>query len=1244
MKGLLPWSTVRLRAASTASESDAVRALSVSSVRRGLGLAALLTAAACSSSEVDKLPPGSGGDDAGFPPIVDTGSPPDDAGSPDAEARPDASIMAGEVQLNTDSVDFGGVVVTSTATRILTVTNPNQSPVFVVVSTPSGRDAARFSRSIDAPVRDGGFELAPGQTVEITVAVSPAAVGPLFATLALDSCMGSCPVALTLTAEGIASGVVCPELVDLGFANPGACRTGVVACENRGNLSERITSVELAPMSDAALALSPPALPLDLAPGATADFEVELCPTARGEVRGSLIVLVFEPSEVEHEIALVGRGGGPDLRCTPERLELGRIALSSPTTASLVCENVGFDDATLVVTPDRSGLVAVASAPATLSPGAVERIELTVTPQGLGALMASVLVTSNDPDTPELTVPITAEVIDVVPCTAALSPSRLDFGQVSVGDTRALSLTLSNGGSTDCLIRELAIGSASSAGFGLRGAPAAGSALAAGQSLSFEVTLTPGQEGMFAGTVELAFSNPMTAPLSVALAATAGRSVLVWEPGSLDFGPTPLGCASPVERTVRLRSVARTAIDVTRVEVLTASSAFSITGLPTLPRRLQPLEAIELTVRYTPSAAAAGDVATLGASFAQQMGAVYTMPLAGRGTSQPDRTDRFDFRSPQADVLFVVDDSCSMAQAQAALGAAAGRFAQTLSDRAVDFRVGVVTTDMQSMMRSGRLVGMPTVLEPTTPMFETELAARMQVGTQGSGSEQGVRAAVTAVTEPLVSGPNAGFLRPGAELAIIILSDEEDVSPQPPLVEEQAATLRQAAGTGRLSVSAIVGPATGQPCQGPYGDAQAAPRYAELVLRAGAGVLTSFCDPMEQSLARIAEGLFGGRVLRLSAEPQPSSIQVRFDGNLVPATNAMGQTVWSYDAARQAVVFADGSAPPNGSQVTVDYRVYCLSATCGDGMLDPLEQCDDGNMSNTDACVDGCRTAICGDGFVQAMVEPCDDGNTIDTDACLTGCFVARCGDGVVQAGVEECDDGNTMDGDACPANCQLRDQLSDWYAASGPTAATYTPLVMPTVLQPMGGQGNGGDDGFATLALPFAFSYFGVPTTTLSISVNGVVGFDAFEVQDSWTNRDFPDARPSNGLVAVWWDDWILDPQIQGGADVSWAVEGTAPSRTLVIQWRNVRPVNQSTRNHRRFHFQLALSETTNAIQLRYGATETNGNVPNVTTVSVGLEDITGTIGDDLLGCSPNCDGRPRPPRMDGFPENSTITLTPIP
>lgn len=38
----------------------------------------------------------------------------------------------------------------------------------------------------------------------------------------------------------------------------------------------------------------------------------------------------------------------------------------------------------------------------------------------------------------------------------------------------------------------------------------------------------------------------------------------------------------------------------------------------------------------------------------------------------------------------------------------------------------------------------------------------------------------------------------------------------------------------------------------------------------------------------------------------------------------------------------------------------------------------------------------------------------IDTDACTNACLDAVCGDGIVQEGVEECDDGNMVDDDAC--------------------------------------------------------------------------------------------------------------------------------------------------------------------------------------------------------------------------------------
>ena len=51
-----------------------------------------------------------------------------------------------------------------------------------------------------------------------------------------------------------------------------------------------------------------------------------------------------------------------------------------------------------------------------------------------------------------------------------------------------------------------------------------------------------------------------------------------------------------------------------------------------------------------------------------------------------------------------------------------------------------------------------------------------------------------------------------------------------------------------------------------------------------------------------------------------------------------------------------------------------------------VEECDDGNMSNTDGCVGMCKAAQCGDGFVQMGVEQCDDGNMVDNDTCTNMC------------------------------------------------------------------------------------------------------------------------------------------------------------------------------------------------------------------------------------------------------------------
>jgi cysteine-rich repeat protein len=97
----------------------------------------------------------------------------------------------------------------------------------------------------------------------------------------------------------------------------------------------------------------------------------------------------------------------------------------------------------------------------------------------------------------------------------------------------------------------------------------------------------------------------------------------------------------------------------------------------------------------------------------------------------------------------------------------------------------------------------------------------------------------------------------------------------------------------------------------------------------------------------------------------------------------------------------------------------CTIAECGDGMVyEGFEECDDGNGSNTDDCVQDCKLASCGDGFLHTGVEICDDGNDDPADGCNSMCLLGACGDGILQDG-EQCDDGNDVTGDECPA-CQL--------------------------------------------------------------------------------------------------------------------------------------------------------------------------------------------------------------------------------
>ena len=68
-----------------------------------------------------------------------------------------------------------------------------------------------------------------------------------------------------------------------------------------------------------------------------------------------------------------------------------------------------------------------------------------------------------------------------------------------------------------------------------------------------------------------------------------------------------------------------------------------------------------------------------------------------------------------------------------------------------------------------------------------------------------------------------------------------------------------------------------------------------------------------------------------------------------------------------------------------------------------MEECDDGNEVNDDACSNNCTVPVCGNGVIE-FGEQCDDGNTIATDSCTDTCQDAICGDRITRTDLAEGD------------------------------------------------------------------------------------------------------------------------------------------------------------------------------------------------------------------------------------------------
>jgi hypothetical protein len=315
---------------------------------------------------------------------------------------------------------------------------------------------------------------------------------------------------------------------------------------------------------------------------------------------------------------------------------------------------------------------------------------------------------------------------------------------------------------------------------------------------------------------------------------------------------------------------------------------------------------------------------------------------------------------PEVDVVFVVDDSNSMGALQSALAAGAPAFFADLVAANVDYRIGVVTTDLEDPDRRGRLVA--PVIEAGVGNGAAAFAAAVQPGIEGSQLERGLGAAWAAVTPPLATHENEGLRRENARLAVVIVSDEDDCSDDGALsssdpsacatfagelvpVQEYAARLRsQVSSPEMVAVHALVETGVSGAFDG-CGGLNVGTRYVRLARLLG-GLVVPHCADMGTTLGELALQLAGRRTsFPLSRTPDPLTITVTVaadaapigddddsaGGNeLDPGDQLVGTQIpedptrvngWTYDGESNTVTIWGEGLPGLGGATQIRYQV-----------------------------------------------------------------------------------------------------------------------------------------------------------------------------------------------------------------------------------------------------------------------------------------------------------------------------------
>ena len=793
-----------------------------------------------------------------------------------------------------------------------------------------------------------------------------------------------------------------PGLVQLGWVEPNTTRAVEIVVSNDGNAMLELDSIALGPGAPSDMSLrfiggpaglptNPLTQPTSLRPDEA--VVLGLTWTPRDEVpmtRDPLALLAIASNDEARNplnVPIYGAAGEPSLRFIPEStIDFAFVAEGFTARRSVTILNEGASAVTITgaqlfePTSDEFAFVNGDALPHTLNPGEIIELELTFENRrgASGTEFARFFVTTTDPVVPEYPLDVVARRAQRPTCQPAFVPDLLAMGAHRPGESGQGTMKVVNFGSGDCEYNEYEFAGCLAVPSGIQtqfecnndivfnpfevtSAPARGVTIGPGEAVEIDVSFVAppleggllGREAFYARLNLIMFDPNSNALQFVSPPGGWGRGFnvraesavpyVVVEPPTLDFGLVRTDCYSD-PRQVRVGAIGPVDATVTELELVGCPPGVQLSAPPT-PFTVTGFSSVFLEVTYAPDVVGA-DSCMLRVHNDSDNLPVGEVSLLGRGTDATHQTDTFkQIPPPKVDVLFVVDDSFSMADDQQRLKEELPRLVDLAVQWGQDYHLAVTTTDTINVR--GRFQGVPLYATSSTPV--AEFADNLVVGTTGHFVERGLEGAYLALYNrstttdiacidipnacpaddgegvPMIcsngfcGGINAGFLRDDAQLVVVIVSDEEDGSDRPWqfYVDAFADLKAPNSGVGVILHSIIVKPSG---CLGGFGTPGF--RYVQATEALGGFVADICASDFSEEFADIGERTFGlTDRFYPTLPPIPSTLQVSVDG--VACTEG-----WTWNDALGAVIFEDDSPcfPAFNEDVELDYDVYCAQA------------------------------------------------------------------------------------------------------------------------------------------------------------------------------------------------------------------------------------------------------------------------------------------------------------------------------